>query len=399
MRIDVHVKGIGVIQLEGVKTLVAKGKRYWYHRASKTRIEGIEEREGGYFTSQEVINDINALSVAVEAGETVSEALPLPGTVGRLFHDWRESYDFQSKKARTREDYDRAIDYLAPIKPEPGQKLRWRNLPLRLLTPPRVFKRQEKIQKERQWHWANDVITCLSKACQWGVPRGYLVSNPCGAVPKLVRPDDLPQTNLIWTPEERQAVLLDFVTNAPQLWGPLIVAIFIGLRQGDVLKLPPTCWDGVHFKWKASKNAEERVIVAPDIMRQALDFAMTERARHVRQWAKRRRANVLPMRMFVNSKGRAWTEDGFRASFFKRLAALREVGVIGKGKTFHSHRHKVGATLADLELSEKVIQDTLANRTTQSTAVYTRQRNANKLANIGAQAMAAHLASEFETDE
>lgn len=398
MRIEIYVEGVGVVQLKGVKTMVAKGRRYWWHRASKTRLDGIEERDGRYYAKPEVIAEIEALTVRSTANP-IDPDLPLPGTVGALFADWRKSHDFQSKAKRTREDYERAIDYLAPTRPKPGQKRRWRDLPVRLLTPPRVFKRQEKILSERTWHWANDVITTLSKACKWGVPRGYLLANPCVAVTKLPRPDDLPQKNVIWTPEERKAVLADFQANAPQLWGPLVIGIFIGLREGDVLKLPPSCWDGVHFKWKASKNAEERSIVAPPAMKQALDFALAERARHKARWEERGLATVLPMRLFVNSRGDAWTESGFRASFFGRLAVLREKGLIGEGKTFHSHRHKVGATLAELELSDQVIRDTLANRTDQATAVYKRQRNANKLANIGAQAMAAHLAAEFEADD
>lgn len=394
-KIEIYVEGVGVVQLKGVKTMVAKGRRYWWHRASKTRLEGIEERDGRYHAPPELIAQLDAFPIP-SGHDLHNSSLPLPGTLGWLFAEWRKSNDFQTKAKRTREDYERAIAYLAPTKPAPGQKVRWRNLPLRLLTPPLVFKRQEKILNERTWHWANDVITTLSKACKWGVPRGYLLANPCVAVTKLPRPDDLPQKNVIWTPEERKAVLADFAENAPQLWGPLVVGIFIGLREGDVLKLPPSCWDGVHFKWKASKNAEERVIVAPEAMKQALDFALAERARHKQRWEEKGLATPLPDRMFLNSRGDAWTESGFRASFFGRLAVLREKGLIGDGKTFHSHRHKVGATLTELELSDQVIKDTLANRTAQATAVYTRQRNANKLANIGAQAMAVHLAAEFE---
>lgn len=47
--------------------------------------------------------------------------------------------------------------------------------------------------------------------------------------------------------------------------------------------------------------------------------------------------------LLVNSRGRPWTENGFRVSVFKLLHQLKREKLVQKGLTIHGLRHTVAA--------------------------------------------------------
>jgi len=65
----------------------------------------------------------------------------------------------------------------------------------------------------------------------------------------------------------------------------------------------------------------------------------------------------------TNSRGTAWTADGFKTSFFKLIRSLEKEGAIAKGLTFHGLRHTVATELRELGFDTRTIADMLGQKT------------------------------------
>src|SRR5262249_45522223 len=93
---------------------------------------------------------------------------------------------------------------------------------------------------------------------------------------------------------------------------PLLLALWTGQRQGDLLRLPWSAYNGTHIRLRQSKTGARVVIPVGAPLKAALDKA-----------AKDRRSTLI----LTNSDGKPWTSDGFRASWRKACAAAKIVGL------------------------------------------------------------------------
>ena len=117
----------------------------------------------------------------------------------------------------------------------------------------------------------------------------------------------------IWSDADEAA----FLAKAPnQLRLPLMLALWTGQRQGDLLRLPWSGYDGEFIRL--------RQVGSP------LKLALNEAAQA-------RRSPVI----LLNSRGMPWTSDGFRTSWGKACAAAGIVGL-----TFHDLRGTAVTRLA-----------------------------------------------------
>jgi len=117
----------------------------------------------------------------------------------------------------------------------------------------------------------------------------------------------------------------NFLAKAPEhLHLPLILALWTGQRQGDLLRLTWTAYDGACIRLRQSKTGARVVIPVGAPLKAALDKA----------------AKVSTL-ILNSSDKRPWTQDGFRASFRK---AQKKAGVIGV--TFHDLRGTAVTRLA-----------------------------------------------------
>ena len=87
----------------------------------------------------------------------------------------------------------------------------------------------------------------------WGIPRGWVGTNPTNQVPKIERPSDLKHRDRAWTRAEIDAVL----QAAPKhLALPIALGVYTGIREGDVLRLPWSAIKGGIITWRQSKTEE-----------------------------------------------------------------------------------------------------------------------------------------------
>jgi integrase len=110
----------------------------------------------------------------------------------------------------------------------------------------------------------------------------------------------------------------------------MVLALWTGQRQGDLLRLPWSAYDGQRLRLQQSKTGRRMIVPAGGPLRVLLD--RTER--------------VSPL-ILTNTYGKPWTSDGFRTSWTK---ACKKAGIVGL--TFHDLR---GSAVVRLALAEATV--------------------------------------------
>ena len=102
-----------------------------------------------------------------------------------------------------------------------------------------------------------------------------------------------------------------FLQHAPaHLHLPLLLGLWTGQRQGDLLRLTWSAYDGENIRLRQSKTGVRVQVPVGVPLKAALDEA-----------AKNKRSPII----LLNSDGRPWTPDGFRASWGK---AADKAGIV-----------------------------------------------------------------------
>lgn len=329
-----------IIRLQGIKRTTVKGRTYYYHRATGKAIKA----EAGSAAFAEEVARLDKLAAA---GKDAPKATP--NTWGWLVELYRGSPEWLQLAPRTRKDYQSVFDYLDA--PEAGKR-GMRDLPLEHITGPSLMSLRDKTFAKRGRRMANYALVLISIVFNWGRPRGKCGANPAEDLPRIRRPRDARQVNRPWTDGELAAVL----AAAPeQLKLAIALGAYVGLREGDALRLPWSAYDGEAIEWRQAKTGEIVWVPAHRELRTMLDGA-------------RRQGTI----MVVNSWGSSFTDSGFRASFFKLIRKLAADGKVGKGLTFHGLRHTVATRLADAGADERTIMAVTGHATQQMVAGYTK---------------------------
>jgi integrase len=235
------------------------------------------------------------------ASYTAACATKVPTPEGRLLaltQAYQQSQDFLALRDRTRADY---IKQIVKIERKFG------DAPLKALSDPRTrgifldWRDELALRSKRQADYA---WTVLARVLSWAKDRGKITVNPCergGRVYHGTRVD------FVWSVEDEAA----FLQHAPaHLHLPLLAALWTGQRQGDLLRLPWSAYDGAHIRLRQSKTGARVVIPVGAPLKAALDAA----TKHG------------PI-VLTSTDKRPWTPDGFRASWGKacKKAAIADV--------------------------------------------------------------------------
>ena len=88
----------------------------------------------------------------------------------------------------------------------------------------------------------------LARILSWAHDRGLVLANPCARGGRLYRGS---RVDKIWTADDEAA----FLRSAPaHLHLPLLLALWTGQRQGDLLRLPWSAYDGTHIRLAAMQD-------------------------------------------------------------------------------------------------------------------------------------------------
>src|SRR5262249_30710910 len=200
------------------------------------------------------------------------------------------------------------------------------DLPLSALNDPRI-RGEFKAWRDRFANTprkADYVWSTLSRILSFSKDRGLIPSNPCEGGGRLYKAD---RTDKLWH-EADVAAFLKYASSELAL--AMMLALWTGQRQGDLLRLPWSAYDGNHIRLRQSKTGRRVVVPAGEPLRTLLD--RTER----------RGPLVL-----TTTRGQPWTSDGFRTSWSKACA---RAGI--QGLTFHDLR---GSAVVRLALADATV--------------------------------------------
>ena len=167
----------------------------------------------------------------------------------------------------------------------------------------------------------------LARILSWSHNRGLVLANPCARGGRLYRGS---RVDKIWTADDEAA----FLRSAPaHLHLPLWLALWTGQRQGDLLRLPWSAYDGTHIRLRQGKTGARVVLPVGKPLKAALDAAQKHG----------------PL-ILTNSLRRPWTSHGFQASW---STAVKRAGIVGV--TFHDLRGTAVTRLAVVGCTEDEI--------------------------------------------
>lgn len=204
--------------------------------------------------------------------------------------------------------------------------------------------------------FANYVLAIFSILFSFAIERELAETNPVAKVKKVRRATDARKVNRPWTLAEREAV---FAAAPPQLLLPIAIGRWTGMREGDVLRMPKTSFDGKTIRVVTGKRGVPIAVPAAAPLQGIIGRALHEATAP----GKDDKARLQSITLCANSRGKPWTGSGFRSSFFKLIRALENKGEIGTGLTFHGLRHTVATELRQLGYDSRTIADMLGQKT------------------------------------
>lgn len=233
--------------------------------------------------------------------EAVSQKVVQPnGTLLGLLQQYQASRDFTDLAESTHRSYIALIRRI---------EKKFADFPLSALTDRRtrgIFKEwRDRIADSSGRRQADYAWTVLALVLAWGRDRGKIAVNPCERGGRLYRAS---RNEKIWTDDDEAC----FLRHAPAHLHPaLLLGLWTGQRQGDLLRLPWSAYDGTHIRLRQSKTGARVSIPVGTPLKAALDGM-----------AKAKHGPII----LTSTDEKPWTSDGFRSSWGK---ACEKAGIIG----------------------------------------------------------------------
>lgn len=233
------------------------------------------------------------------------------GTILSLVAHYKQTEDFTGLGASTKRDY---LRYLEDIEIEFGK------MPIAAVEDRRSrgdFKKWRDGMAETP-RKADMAWSVLQRVLSVAKDRGLISVNVCERPGRLYKSN---RRDKIWDDKTiaRAERLLP-----PHLTQALTLALWTGQRQGDLLRLPWSAYDGQKIRLKQSKRDAAVLLKVGSPLKTMLDEM----------------ERVSPV-ILTNTRGVPWTSDGFRSSWRKGCAKAEIDGL-----TFHDLRGSVVTRLA-----------------------------------------------------
>lgn len=305
----VNIKG-----LARVKKTLADGRKITYVYA--WRGGPLLKAPDGRALNAEDPKDHNLISAAHAVEVQKARAQPTD-TLEKIIDEFKDSSEYKRLSDKSRRGYDRYLKLLGEYEHQ-GRKLT--TFPLAAIQQPQargIFKawRDTMADKPRTADYA---WTTLARVLSVAKDNGRIAVNVCERGGRLYSAD---RTENVWTDADLAAVM---ATASHSLQMALQMALWTGQREGDLLRAPWSAYDGKRLRVRQGKTGARVTIPLGEPLRTLLDVEP-------------RKSTVI----LTNTRGLAWTEDGFRASWGK---AVKRAGI--EGLTFHDLRGTAVTNLA-----------------------------------------------------
>ena len=325
-----------IVRLKGVKKVRSKGKTYYYHRKTMTRLPG------GPGTAP-FLSALQSLNTGRRSGIA-------SGTLGALVASYRAGPEFAALAPATRATYQKVFDGLKPLD----------GMPLAQITTEWLYQLRDKKHRERKRAFTNMMLVVLRLVFAWGKKRQHCKTNPALDVDLIRKPRNAPVKNRPWTPEELAVVMAE---ASPKLRVPLALAAYTGLRIGDVLLAQWAWYTGTAIVTTTHKTATPIWVPILRPLKDILDAAPRTHARIV-----------------IGAKGQPLTRSAVSVEFYRLTTRLRAEGRIGDGLSFHGLRHTLGTAIIAAGGSRAQAKAILGHETDRSSEHYSRHVDRRRLA-------------------
>ncbi|CUU16246.1 Integrase CDS [Bradyrhizobium sp.] len=250
-----------------------------------------------------------------------SRKQPPQGVVFTLIAEFKASSEFTQLGDKTKKDY---LRYIKLIEEEFG------TMPIQALQQPAargVFKswRDGMAANPRKADYA---WTVLARILSVAKDRGRISVNPCERGGRLYESGD--RLDNVWS---ETSIGLMMETASKPLIDAMMLALWTGQREGDLLKLKWSDYDGKYIRLMQSKTIRhgkkskaKRVTIPVSRPFKAYLDAMPKRG----------------LLILMNTRDEPWTEDGFRSSWGKAFDKAK----ITEDLTFHDLRGSAVIRLA-----------------------------------------------------
>lgn len=273
------------VKLKGVNTVThtaADGStsKYFYHRASGKRLTG-EPGSAEFLASFE------------EAGRAVAQERSA-GTVSWLIRQYCDSQQWKKLAESTRTIGRFNLNAV---------EAKWGATLLKHVDDRRsraLFLKWHDQLAETQPRAADNKLAALARVFSWGYNRGHLIHNP---IATFERAYGNSRAELIWLPNHVAA--FEAVASA-EMQLSLLLALHTGQRQGDLLRLPWSAFDGEAITLRQGKSGRKVWIPCTDALRVAMDAAP------------RRAITVL-----TKPDGTPWTKNAFHNAWKSAFTLTR----------------------------------------------------------------------------
>lgn len=212
------------------KELKDRSRRtYWYHRATGKRLRG----EPG---SSDFISDYAAAEKLIRDRHA--------GTLNSLIRAYTTSIEFEQKlAASTQAEYKRMLT---------KSEVEFGAMPIAALDDARVkrdlLEWREKVARISGQREADNRLSAISAMLTWACDRGQLTANHLKGFKRLYHVD---RSEIIWLPEH----IASFMSAAAlEMQQALILGLHTGQREGDILRMPWSAYDGASISLRQGKS-------------------------------------------------------------------------------------------------------------------------------------------------
>ena len=256
------------------------------------------------------------------------------GTFGALIRAYKASPEWKQLSPRTEKEWTRHLNYVEG---------KWGELLVAGVEPKHVLTlRDTRADTPAD---ANNMLRALSAMFGWSSLRGWRPTNPCLRVPKLKGGEG-------WAPWPWDAIqhLHKHVTG--HLWETAALALYTGQRMSDVLTM---CWSDIDEGLIAVVQAKTAKKLWIPIHKQLKPLLAALEARLRKRLKKAGRKLDLRTHhepILLNSRGKPWTRDGFKASWAKELNAPAMAELRKRRLVFHGLRKSAVVFLLEAGCSD-----------------------------------------------
>lgn len=322
------------MRLKNVHRVIVKGKPYYYHRPTRTRLQS-------RFGTPEFVAEVQALNEKLARRTVASKR-----TLGALIKEYRAAPEFTDLRASSRKQYGWHLEFLSAVG----------DTPITAIDTAYCIALRDIIYAKHKRIKANMMLTIIGILWAFGRPRGFTKGEPpTQDVKRIERPKRMKKQNRAWTDAEFSA----FIENCSEaMRRAAILGRYTALREGDIVRMPWAWYDGTRILVAQEKTGDQVWMKAHPEVRRLLDGIP--------------RTGKL---VVLGEKGQTIKPEHFSSYFWQQKKQLNKRFGFPMDVTFHGLRTTVATVLADSGADERTIAGVTGHRDLKSVRIYTEEAN------------------------